>query len=307
MIVLSENVKPRFDSLAGLGPRPTFPGISASGVDVAAPAAAPVDDAEAAMRKALGLLSEPPRHRPEPEQTETPARLPERSGAGWLHRRRFVKDGDVPVTVLRREPAHDAAARRAVPAAVPTSSRLRQVEAALANETAARVQAERALADAQAAMRDLQTKAGHIDLAKDEAQAALRREREVLASLRQELEAIRADAEAVRLRAAEVERSVADHEDLVAEERQARRSLEKSLGAAEAARDEAEALARTLSEDVSEPVTQVPLSPAPAQAPVVSAPRKRDRPAVSQPLLPALEPEPVKWWLTPSKPVSRRR
>jgi chromosome segregation ATPase len=182
-----------------------------------------------------------------------------------------------------------------------------RVEAALANETAARAQTERALVEARAGVRDLQTKIGHADLAKNEAQDALRREREAIAGLRQELEAVRANAEAMRRRGAAAERCITNHEDLIAEERQARRSLEKSLRAAEAARDEAERLLRTLSEHAPQPVAQVLLSHDHSQAPVVSGPRTRGRPAVTrQPTLPELEPEPVKWWLMPPKAASRR-
>jgi hypothetical protein len=65
---------------------------------------------------------------------------------------------------------------------------------------------------------------------------------------------------------------------------------------------------RTHSKDVSEPVAPVPLSQDHTPAPVLSAPRKRGRPpVVRQPMLPELEPEPVKWWLTPPKRVIRRR
>ncbi len=111
---------------------------------------------------------------------DPPPRGPDRFNGG-LHRRRFVQDGDVPVTVLRREPGHEAPVHRAVatPVAAPSSSRLQRTEAALAAETARREKAERALADLQAVLRDLQTKIGHAELTKTEAMAALKAEREL--------------------------------------------------------------------------------------------------------------------------------
>src|SRR5277367_5564391 len=76
----------------------------------------PIDEAESQMRKALGLLGEP-RNRPDTERMDQPARLSERFNGG-LHRRRFVQDGDIPVTVLRRgEQGHEIPPHRGVAAA----------------------------------------------------------------------------------------------------------------------------------------------------------------------------------------------
>jgi hypothetical protein len=303
VIALSENTKLRFDPLAALGPRPAPNAASPAAPDN--DPAAPVDEAESAMRRALGLLGDSARHRPDAERTEPVQRMPDRFGTG-LHRRRFVQDGDVPVTVLRRDaaPGHDTPAT----AAQPTSSRLQRTEAALAAETAARAQAERVLAEAQAAIRDLQTKIGHADLAKNEAVDALRRERETASVLRQELDAIKAELAQAQARASDADHASSDFEHVVAEERQARRALEKSLRAAEAAREAAETLVRSLSEDVPV-VVSAPRPVERAPEPVVAlAPKKRGRPQiVRQPLLPELEPEPVKWWLAPAKPAAKRR
>src|SRR5215217_3084855 len=133
-----------------------------------------LDMAEAQMRKALGLEGTTLRLPldPEPERGEQGHRPAER-GAFSGPRRRFVRDGDVPVTVRRRDPV-----------AEPGRSRLQQAEAHVAAETAARTQAERALAEAQA--RDLQTKLGHAELAKDEALEAVRRNRETITELESE-------------------------------------------------------------------------------------------------------------------------
>ena len=121
------------------------------------------------MRRALGLLGDAPRHRADADRPEQTGR----TGGGFnggLHRRRFVQDGDIPVTVLRRDPGLDAPANRiAPPVSVPSSSRLQRTEAALAAETAARDKAERALNEAYGVVKDLQTKIGHAELAKNEA------------------------------------------------------------------------------------------------------------------------------------------
>ena len=309
VIALSDNAKLRLDPLAGLGPRASS-NPAATATNDAEPAPA-VDEAESAMRRALGLLGESQRHRPDVERVEPAPRSTDRFGSSGLHRRRFVQDGDVPVTVLRRDGGQDAPANRLVPAATPTaptSSRLQRTEAALAAETAARSLAERSLADAQAAVRDLQTKIGHAELAKNEAIDALRRDRDGMAGLRDQLQTATSDLSEAHQRIADMERQITHLEDQLAEERVARRNLEKSLRAAEAARDTAERLVQSLSEEAD-------VAPAhrPTDRPVVAdapAPRRRGRPpVVRQPVLPELEaePEPVKWWLSPAKPAAGRR
>ncbi len=321
MNTLSENLKPRVDALAGLGPRPASHNASPSGSPSGAVPAAPslenaeglpaIDEAESAMRKALGLLGDQPRHRQDTERSDGPLRMQDRLGSGGLHRRRFVQDGDVPVTILRRDAGPETQTHRAAPAAAaaPTSSRLQRTEAALAGESAARALAERALAEAQVSVRDLRTKIGHADLAKNEAVDALRRERELTASLRQELEAIKSELEHVQSHTTAAERAASVHEDLIAEERHARKALEKALRTSEAARETAEQLVRALSAQADAEVVPLPFARAHAPEPMlVPVPKKRGRPPnVKQPVLPELEPEPVKWWLTPTKAPAKRR
>jgi hypothetical protein len=106
---------------------------------------------EAQMRRALGLNDQPspPGHAPPPAS----------AGAGLAHphRRRFVRDGDVAVTVLRD---HDDGAGR---------NKLDAAWQALSEQTAAREHAEQLLREALATIQDLQTKLGHERIAKDEA------------------------------------------------------------------------------------------------------------------------------------------
>jgi hypothetical protein len=75
-------------------------------------------------------------------------------------RRRYVRDGEVPVTVLRRDHHPDGEHG---------ANQLDAARQAIRSEAAARERAERSLAEAQVLIRDLQTKLAHERLAKDEA------------------------------------------------------------------------------------------------------------------------------------------
>jgi len=121
------------------------------------------------MRHALGLDG----------QTQAPRleEQPPQSGPGQdrlsLHRppRRFVKDGEVPVTVVRRTHPSDAAASIVQPAA----NQLEAARQTIRSQAAATERAERALNEAQVTIRDLRTKLAHERLAKDEAYQLARR------------------------------------------------------------------------------------------------------------------------------------
>jgi hypothetical protein len=257
--------------LATLRPDP-LPEVSGHSPKASAPAAlGEADDTEARMRKALGLERTTLRLKSEPERVDQGHRLADRSAFGG-HRRRFVQDGDVPVTVLRRNPA-----------AEPHLSRLQQVETQLATETAARTQAERALAEAQSQIRDLQTKFGHAELAKNEALEAGRRHGETVTELRSEVArqaALRLEAEERALR---TEQAIADLRDSLETERTARKAADKALQLAKKARDAAEQL-------VWEPSKAAPVH------------RGRAAKVGIEP-----EPEPVKWWLAPASTAIRSR
>ena len=263
---------------------------------------APIDEAESQMRKALGLLGDTPRHRPDQDRMEQPNRMGDRFGGG-LHRRRFVQDGDIPVTVLRRDQAHDVPAHRgAAPASTPSSSRLQRTEAALANETAAREKAERTLAETQAVVRDLQTKIGHSELAKVEAADALRIEREVNLQFRAEVQGWEDRLRDAQARIRSAEEAAASYQEQLAEERHSRKIAEKALHVAEAARMAAEQIAATLSEEAAKSRHVAVTGRAAAVPELTPAPTRRRR----VPEVPVDEPEPVKWWLN-SKPASKRR
>jgi hypothetical protein len=287
------------------------------------------DEAESQMRRALGLLGETPRHRSDIDRQE-PASRPGGAFNSGLHRRRFVQDGDIPVTVLRRDPGLDLPANRiAAPVAVPSSSRLQRTEAALAAETAAREKAERSLAETCALVRDLQTKIGHAELAKNEAVEALRRERESIGQSRSETEALQTQLQEARERADAAEDALNECQDQLSSERHSRKATEKALRAAESARDAAEQLVRTLSEEGPQaeeaPRAGRTAAEQPGYEPAYAETRRTEQPrrgrAVAEPEVaavsarrqrhveaatPEAEPEPVKWWLN-TKATPKRR
>jgi hypothetical protein len=289
-MVLPENTKLRFDLSQGKI------GLSPAAAPAGEPT--PMEDTEAQMRRALGLYGDGSRQRIDPERSDGPQRSMDRFAPGG-HRRRFVQDGDVPVTIVRR----DAPDNRPAALVPPSQSRLQRTEAALAVETAARDRAERALADAQTIIRDLQTKIGHADLAKNEAVDALRQEREAHAAVvlaAEDHERLLVEAND---RVQEAEDALDSVRDALGEERGARKGAERALRDAVAAREHAERLLR----DISAEITATP-APMKRRAPPeveVAAPAPRRGVKVVAPE-PVAEPEPVKWWLM-TKPVAKRR
>jgi hypothetical protein len=151
-----------------------------------------LEAAEARMRRALGLNGAPrTQHAPPAADHAESAR--QRKFTSGPHRRRFVQDGDIPTTFLRRETGEEGQA----------PSRLEATQAALTNETAARERAERALQEAHVQIHDLQTKLGHAELARQEALQVAERERGTAAGLRSEMQALRARLETPPSRALE--------------------------------------------------------------------------------------------------------
>lgn len=284
MIDLTEQLKPPAD----LGHRMSLPREQPQ----SSTTAPPMDDAEQAMRRALGLYGDQPRPRSDADRAE-PA---QRTGGGFMpgggftqgvHRRRFVQDGEVPVTVV-----HPGGGQ-----AGPTSSRLQRVEAALTSETAARDRAERALHEAQAAIQALQTKMGHNDLTKDEAIAAAKRLQDEIVSLREELSAAAEQLKEAITRAGDAEEESRALRAELAEERRARKLAERLLR-------------ETSGEPVLMALDAAP-EPAPAHADrptvmVERVPARRGRPPAAR-AEPEAEPEPVKWWLLPAKTTAKRR
>ena len=103
------------------------------------------------MRHALGL------HNTSHTQA-IPAPAGTSPGASRPQRRRFVRDGEVPVTVIHRDQGH-----------APGTNALEAARQALREQVAAREHAEQRLQEAQVTIHDLQTKMAHERLARDEA------------------------------------------------------------------------------------------------------------------------------------------
>jgi len=233
------------------------------------------------MRRALGLEGEQLRPRPAQERVEPPPRAAERFVPG-VHKRRFVHDGEVPVTVVhglmsgRRDHADGNGSRNGNHTA-PTN-RLEIAEAALAAEIATRERAERAVQEAQAAAHDLRTKLGHADLARQEAVEALRREREETEALRASLHEAKAAAAAA----------------LEAKDAAELALAELHVTPAEVAADPAPRPRRG-----RKPRVETIAAAEPPAVPV--KPRKVAARTRAQETAPAREPKPIRWWLTPKK------
>lgn len=222
------------------------------------------------MREALGLTSARGQRdggRPKPQAVTFNAPLSNRGG-GDVPKRRFVRDGEVQVTMVSGgrggEPAPQ---RRSQP--LFGNERPDQTQAALRAEKAAREKAEWALKEAREAVQDLRTKLGQLGLARDQALEAARRAEVSQAALAQQLETVRAQ-----------------------------------LSAEVSARARAERAARLLEPEAPVPA---PPSPEPVAKRGPGRPRKLEpAPAVAKrkPGRPRIEkePEPVKWWVPKRKP-----
>jgi hypothetical protein len=148
----------------------------------------PQDDArlratEAQMRHALGLHGNTPsRSKAEHPMTSANGSQPQR--------RRFVRDGEVPVTVIRRD--HQPGAEHGI-------NQLDAARQAVRSEAMARERAERSLEEAQITIRDLQTKLAHERLARNEALEAARRAETGEQAVQQTLLTVQAELVAERL------------------------------------------------------------------------------------------------------------
>jgi len=262
-------------------------------------APSPIDDVEAQMRQALNRLGPGGILRPRQDHDRgdgsggggNTMRLQDRFGS--THRRRFVQDGDVPVAYVQRNAPRDTAA--AAPQAAPSALaiRLQRAEADLAAQSAARQQAERAMQEAQAALRDLRTKLGHVELARNEAVEALRRDREQQALRRSAESELSARQQEFEEQLRVLQRNLSAAQSELHEERAQRKALEKELRSAHDARETAERLVRVLSEEDKDDAT------------VTSLASRRGRKPAEEPAATTDEPEPVKWWLNNS--LARRR
>jgi len=251
---------------------PTSPGLQSLDVEDFA-------SDEARMRWALGRAGSPSaaitEHQPEQRKPPLDGQVPGRS-MGERPRKRFVQDGEVPVTLVNRQ-----GLRQPDALTTPPVNRVSVAHAALANERMARERAERSLAEALATIHELRTKLGHAELARQEALSAAQTAREAAETLR-----------------ADCQERDAGLDDEVAAERAARRVAEAALQQVLDARTRAEPEHRAAApaEPGSKPkraeranvAGSSTAGSARAIRPSISAPRPR-------------EPQPVKWWLKSTK------
>ncbi len=244
------------------------------------------------MRRALGLVG---RKLAAPEQSQSAPRTASAPRSTQMqtperHKRRFVSDGEVPVTVLRREHGVDAPPLRPASGASP-SNRLDAAEAALRAERGARERAERALAEAQALIRDLRTKLGHAELARNEALETAKTEIAAAASSR-----AAANEELNQLHAARAAQQAAEQQ--LADERIARERAERALREARRAAEPSErGSGKVEAEGADPPPLQLPRKPA--------LPRKRMA-SKPQPTIDVGEQQPVRWWVK-KRAIPKRR
>ena len=240
--------------------------------------------AETRMRHALGSAKDlhggARRPRTEPQQPTPEARSPNRT-SGERPRKRFVQDGDVPITIVNRQ-GH----RGSGVLTVPPVSRIGVIQEPLANERAARERVERTLQEALTTIHDLQTKRGHAELARQEASESAQMEREAT-------EVLLADYQ---------EREIRLNDELAAERSLrivAEAALQKAILARDyAVRDLRSALVKKpdAQRQLAAPKDSFPEDAATALvAPSAKATRK---PKMARP---QREPQPVKWWLSTSK------
>jgi hypothetical protein len=281
--IVSDNDKPELES------------TSATLVLTPETNASPEQMQEARIRRAWGLDGEAPRMRlPERVEPQPMPRPAERFTAG-AHKRRFVQDGEVPVTLVhgltgaRREHHEPSTARAAAP-----TNRLEVAETALAAEISSRERAEKALAESQAMVQQLQTKLGHSELARQDAIAALQREKEASADVRTAL----ADAEA-RAEVAEAARTAAENALTAAQARPASNAAE-----AQPANNAAQAQPATNNETV-EPPEPARRGRKP-KALAASAGRAAAASAKNAEGTSWREPKPIRWWLTPKRSTKAR-
>src|SRR5947208_9692992 len=119
----------------------------------------PPEDPEARMRRPLGLRGSSPTSPDSSRQTSVP-------NGPHTNRRRFVRDGEVPVTVIHRDHHQDDGH---------AGNQLEAARQSLREQIEARERTELLLTEAQNMIRDLQTKLAHERLSKDEVLQALQR------------------------------------------------------------------------------------------------------------------------------------
>jgi hypothetical protein len=252
------------------------------------------------MRRVLGLHGETPRHPVTDHPTIT-------ANGSHPQRRRFVRDGEVPVIVVNRDHRRDDASG---------ANQLDAARQAIRSQAAARDHAERLLVEAQATVRSLQTALAHERLAKDEAILRAEADKRTIYHARETVQGELVVERAVRDR---LERSVSDSEATISSLEARLERVRAELATERRARQNAEAVGKMPVEapanrnETAVPTVRRPVgrprkilvvrtvetpakASAKAKAPGVTAKAKGS----TKPDQAARRPagKPVKWWLT---------
>ena len=242
----------------------------------------PADNTEAQMRRALERIGTKSQRDP---RSQTPSFSATPTGRGMQDgpKRRFVRDGEVPVMVVSGTRAAEGPMQRR--GSGPANEQVEAAQAALRLERNAHEAAERALREAQTTIQDLRTKLGHISMARDEAIEAAKRAEASRSAVASELDTFRgrlANEVSGRARAERAAQKLAP--------------LEPEPVAAPAA--PAEATDAPAKRGRGRPPKAETLARAAAAAKAPEAKRKPGRPRIER------EPEPVNWW-TPKRGKSK--
>jgi hypothetical protein len=228
-----------------------FPGDSGPQADgVPRPDEKDVDDAETQMRRALGLVgTKPVRDEASPAPMRRLSLGSRSSEVSSLPRlpRRFVQDGEVPVTLVKGRWTQAPGADQ------PVTNRLAVAEAAAEAERSKREQVEHSLQDSHETIRGLQTKQAHIELARDEALQALKQSAELLESLHAALRGHQEQLAAMQAAVKASDRAVRAGSRALSAERAARVAAETALQEADAARQSPKKKVRVIRRSSEEP------------------------------------------------------
>ena len=259
----------------------------------------PTDDArldktEAQMRRALGLTGDT-------SVRSTPHQSTIGGNGSHPQRRQFVRDGDVPVTIIHHQSGGESA------------SQLDAARQAIRTQAAAREHAERLLEQAQATIRNLETKLCHERLGNDEAIERATTERrtveQALETARTELSAEKTGRERADQALRHAQSTIADLTEQLHAAQQALATIKAELAiehrkAQEACREPIAAATIKARANVDQPVETVRRPRGrPRKQPVVQTVEKPSGDAVLQPPRRRGRPpkppaeKPVKWWL----------
>ncbi len=264
-------------------------------------AGAPPDQDEARMRKALGLTDKRSQSEARPN-SQAFKQSPASRGGSDAQKRRFVRDGEVKVTMVTGTRGGEPVQQRRTfnPGNPGVNEQAEASQSALRGEKSAREVAERALREAQATIQDLRIKLGHVALARDEAIETARRAEAARSAFAQELQAVQTRLSievSARARAERAAQSLPPLPEALPPPEIIARAVPEAAPAKRRGRRTNAEIAAAAAALVATPVPAV-------------AKRGPGRPRKERPPVVEAEPEPIQWWLpkfAKGKSKGRRR